>query len=209
MFQKEVVTKVKYAIKNDKNLYIKLSQNGRVETCGKESRQLFGYQKAMNILDGLPKTLKRLKFRVEAATGTTPGENEKKTISNENYTLTEDITRWVEKFGICNDILKDAEKRKEELNTELSRLDKELSDIIHKIEFESPKDLYRGWLVYKKIKQNRESRRILKNELLIVSSVPSLKTDKLDRQVIQKRINGLSKRKYQVRVTEEVEDGGT
>lgn len=119
------------------------------------------------------------------------------------------VSKWAEKFGICNDILKDAGKRKEELNKELSRLDKELSDILHKIEFESPKDLYKGWLVYKKIKQNRERRRMVKDELLIVSSVPNLKTDSLDRQVIQKRINGLSKRKYQIRVTEEVEDEGT
>lgn len=209
MFHEEVVTKVEYVIKNDKNLYIKLSQNGRAETCGKESRQLFKYQKAVNILDGLPKTLKRLKFRVEAVPGTVQDKNRQKSILYKEYIPAEDITRWVEKFGICNDILKDAEKRKEELNTELSRLDKELSDILHKIEFENPKDLYRGWLVYKKIKQNRERRRMLKDELLIVSSAPSLKTDSLDRQVMQKRINGLSKRKYQIRVTEEVEDEGT
>lgn len=209
MFHEEVVTKVEYVIKNDKNLYIKLSQNGKAETCGKESRQLFKYQKAVNILDGLPKTLKRLKFRVEAVPGTVQDKSGQKSILYKEYIPTENITRWVEKFGTCNDILKDAEKRKEELNTELSRLDKELSDILHKIEFENPKDLYRGWLVYKKIKQNRERRRMLKDELLIVSSVPNLKTDSLDRQVIQKRINGLSKRKYQIRVTDEVEDEGT
>ncbi len=198
-----------YIIKNDKNLYIKLSKNGKAETCSKESRQLFGYQKAVNILNGLPKTLKRLKFRVEAATGTVPDKGGQKSILCKEYIPSEDITRWVEKFGTCNDILKDAEKRMEELNAELSRLDKELVDILHRIEFESPKDLYRGWMVYKKIKKNRERRRELKDELLIISSVPRLKTDGLDRQSVQKRIDGLSKRKYQIRAAEEVEDGGT
>ena len=161
----------------------------------------------MNILYRLPKTLKRLKFRVEAATGTVPDKSGQKSILYKEYIPTEDIIIWVEKFGICNDILKDAEKRKEELNTGLSRLDKELADILHRIEFEPPKDLYRGWLVYKKIKKNREKRRLIKDELLIISAAPVLQTDIMDRQSIQKKIDGLSKRKYRIRVTEDDDEG--
>lgn len=57
---------IKYAIKNHKDLYIRLSENGKAATCSKAERDLFEYSKAKNIVNHLPKTLKRLNFRVEA-----------------------------------------------------------------------------------------------------------------------------------------------
>lgn len=197
--------KLGYIIKNDKNLYIKLNVNGKPVTCNKNEKGVFGYQKAMDILAGLPKTLKRFGFKVEALSGKTSTGGQR-TVSNGDYVPSADITRWTDKFGTCYDILEEAKKRTEELNTGLSRLDRELSDILHKIELEPPKDLYKGWLVYKKIKKNREKRRLVKDELLIISAAPVLQTDIMDRQSVQKKIDGLSKRKYRIRITEEAED---
>lgn len=195
-----------YIIKNKKNLYIKLSKNGKPVTCSKNERGVFEYQKALDILASLPKTLKRLGFWVEDISGgkSTDGQE---TVLNSDYIPSGSITRWIEKFGICNDILEEARKRTEELNAELSKLDRELSDILHKIELEPKKDLYKGWLVYKKIKKNREKRRMVKDELLIVSEAPRLQTDTLERQNVKKKVDGLGRRKYRIRVIEETEDG--
>ncbi|MFG6394861.1 MAG: hypothetical protein K1W24_11880 [Lachnospiraceae bacterium] len=195
-----------YIIRNKKNLYIKLSKNGKPVTCSKNERGVFEYQKALDILASLPKTLKRLGFWVEDISGgTNTGGQE--TVLNSDYIPSGSITRWIEKFGICNDILEEARKRTEELNAELSKLDRELSDILHKIELEPKKDLYKGWLVYKKIKKNREKRRMVKDELLIVSEAPRLQTDTLERQNVKKKVDGLGRRKYRIRVIEETEDG--
>ena len=195
-----------YIIRKKKNLYIKLSKNGKPVTCSKNERGVFEYQKALDILASLPKTLKRLGFWVEDISGgTNTGGQE--TVLNSDYIPSGSITRWIEKFGICNDILEEARKRTEELNAELSKLDRELSDILHKIELEPKKDLYKGWLVYKKIKKNREKRRMVKDELLIVSEAPRLQTDTLERQNVKKKVDGLGRRKYRIRVIEETEDG--
>lgn len=55
-----------YVIKNHKNVYIRLNQNGKAVTCAEHEKTLFEYSKAKNVLSGLPKTLKKLNFKVEA-----------------------------------------------------------------------------------------------------------------------------------------------
>lgn len=65
-----------YVIKNHKEVYIKLSVNGRPETCKEHDKTLFEHSKAKNILDNLPKTLKRLNFRVEGIPDLAPKEKE-------------------------------------------------------------------------------------------------------------------------------------
>lgn len=54
-----------YVIKNHKGVYIRLNYNGAPVTCAEHEKSLFEQSKAKNILDSLPKTLKRLKFKVE------------------------------------------------------------------------------------------------------------------------------------------------
>ena len=54
-----------YVIKNHKNLYIRLNKNGSPVTCAEHEKSIFEYSKAKNILNGLPKTLKRLNFMVD------------------------------------------------------------------------------------------------------------------------------------------------
>lgn len=54
-----------FVIKNNKNVYIRLSENGKAETCKEKDMGRFTEQKAKNILKSLPKTLKNLNFRIE------------------------------------------------------------------------------------------------------------------------------------------------
>lgn len=128
---------------------------------------------------------------------------EEKVIENENYIIPNEILEWIEKFGICDDILKEAQKRRDELNKALSEIDKEFVNIIHEIEFEGKIDLYGGWQERNRVKENREKRRKIKDELLIISSVLKMNFRNLDRSIINKIVAGLAKRKFTYRVVEE------
>lgn len=202
---------MKYVIKNNKNLYIRLNEDGRPVTCTKQNKSLFEYSKAKNILGNLPKTLKRMHFKVEAIPDINPKDSnqtnpEPKVIQKENYIVSENVTRWVEKFGICDDILNEAQQRKEELITELSKVDREFSNIIHKIEFENKIDLYGGWIERNDIKANRKKRRDIKDELLIISNVLRIDFRNLSSENVNKAIAGLANRKFTLRVIEEGEE---
>lgn len=197
-----------YVIRNNKNVFIRLNKNGQPVTCSVSDRALFEYSKARNICDSLPKTLKKLKFKVEAIPDIqSKRELERKTIQNQDYILSEDITRWVDKFGVCADILQEAQKREKELIKELDDCDKELLNILHSIEFEKSQNMYGGWQEYKRIKNNRGNRRKIKDELLIVENVlREINPDCMQRERVKKAIDGLFRRKYSFRIVEECEE---
>lgn len=200
-----------YAITNPtKKVYIRLNENGAPVTCGESMKGVFEYSKAKNIVGCLPKTLKRMNFSVQAIPDIPVKEvakSEKKTIQKENYILSEDIIRWVDKFGTCADILNEAMIREKELINELNDIDKEILDVLHIIEIENPKDMYGGWQQYKRIRENRERRRVIKDELLIVEDVlKEINPDCLQRERVQKAIDGLLHRKYTFRIIEEDEE---
>lgn len=204
---------MEYCIRNDKNVFIRLNGNGAPVTCPERDKSLFEWTKANNILNSLPKTLKRLNFKVEAATGIfqiDQRENkdpkpERRVIGNRHYTVPESLLRWIEKFGICDDILKEAQKRKDELNRELSNVDKQFSNLVHEIEFEGKVDLYCGWQERNRIKENREKRRMIKDELLVISGVLRMDFSNIDREKINKAVSGLANRKFTYRIVEEEE----
>lgn len=193
-----------YVIKNYKNVYIRLNGNGKPVTCTEHERTLFEHSKAKNILDSLPKTLKRLKFKIEPIPDIVQ-KTEEKIIESNNYIMSESLKQWIEKFGICDDILKEAQRRKEELNRELSNIDKQFVNLVHEIEFEGKVDLYGGWQERNQIKENREKRRNIKDELLIISNVLRMDFRHIDRETINKAIAGLANRKFTYRIVEEEE----
>lgn len=199
-----------YVIRNHKNVYIKLNQNGTAITCPESEKGLFEESKAKNIVDCLPKTLRRLNFRVVAIPDISPN---KKTIGEkdskrEEYIPSENITRWIEKFGKCGDILDEAEERERQLLKDLKDNDRELIDILHIIEIEKSKDMFSGWKIYKCIRNNRTERRSIKDELLIVENVLSQikNISCLHRERIRKAIDGLFTRKYTFRIVEDEEE---
>lgn len=201
-----------YIIKNFKNVYIRLNKNGAPVTCTENDKTIFEYSKAKNILDSLPKTLKRLNFIVLPISEISIGKDmttKKKTIQSTNYVIPETIQNWVEKFGICDDILKEAIQRKEELYKLLSDVDKEFTNIVHEIEFEDAVDLYSGWKERNRVKENREKRRKIKDELLVLSSVVKMDFRNIDRETIEKVVAGLAKRKFTYRIIEDNEEEAT
>lgn len=194
-----------YIIRNHKGVHIRLNSNGAPVTCAEHEKTLFEYSKAKNILNSLPKTLRRLNFQVVPISDLALKEDSKTeiiVIKNDNYVVPDTILQWVEKFGICDDILKEAQYRKDELYKLLSDVDKEFTNIVHKIEFEEKIDLYGGWTERNEVQENRRKRRKIKDELLVISSVIKMDFTKLDRETINKTVAGLAKRKFTYRVIE-------
>lgn len=198
-----------YVIKNHKNLYIRLNENGKPVTCSEKERGVFEYSKAKNILDNLQKTLKKLNFKVEAIPETIRrrGEEHKKVemkvIQNENYVIPDQVLQWVEKFGICDDILKEAQKRRIELNDILSNFDRGISNWMHDVEMEKKRNACAGYKKYSEIKDIVDKRRVIKDELTIICNILQMDFRQLDRDVVNKAVIGLAKRKFTYRVVEE------
>lgn len=130
-----------YVIKNHKNVYIRLNQNGTAITCPESEKGLFEESKAKNIIGSLPKTLKRLNFKVEPIPDIVQNKKVigKKDNRREDYIPSENITRWIEKFGKCGDILSEAEEREKQLLRDLKDNDRELIDLLHVTEIENLK----------------------------------------------------------------------
>ena len=194
-----------YIIRNNNNLYIKLNENGQPVTCGNSQKQLFEYSKAKNICGSLPKTIKKLNFFVEAL----PDISIKDISANEEintYEPSENVTRWINLLGQCEDVLNEASQRDDELNGELSNVDLKLQDILHNIENTEKCDMYSAWQTMNEIRKLRKERRQIKDEKLILSGIKTQGITYLNRKSVQKCVDGLSKRKYRIRIVEEEED---
>ena len=195
-----------YCIKNNKNVFIKLDNNGSPMTCVESVKGIFEYSKARNILDNIPKTLKRLNFKLEAIPEIPQKVENHKAIATNTYVPSENVTRWVDELGRCEDILSEASNRYEELNGELSDVDLKLQDILHTIELSDKCDMYKSWQMINEIRDLRKQRRNIKDEKLVLSGIKSQGITYLSRSSVQKCVDGLSKRKYRIRIVEEEEE---
>lgn len=206
-----------YVITDGNNRFIKLDAKGTPVVCNYASKDCFDYHKAKNILQSLPKTLKHIPFEVKPLThfankkGTNNQENKKepdnnagsnmKILASSRMEIQYSVKQWIERFGSCGEVLQEAEKRKAELNDELIEVDQECSDILHIIEIEDMKDLYGGWVLYKKVKELRQKRRTIKDEMIVIDHVlEKIDTKIFQRENIESVINKLANRKYYCRV---------
>lgn len=199
-----------YVIRTRKGVYIKLDENGAPVTCPEHEKGMFEYSKATNIAKSLKKSLKKLNFKVEPILEITPQKNKelinifkRKVIESSDYEVSENVTRWIDRFGSCYDSLKEAEQTLITLVAELEACEQELLDILHSIELEPSKDLYGGWQIYKMIRENRKRRRNIKDEATLLNDVlEEINPECLDRERIKRAIDGLTGRKYTFRVIE-------
>lgn len=200
---------MQYMIKNKKNVYIRLNKDGKAVTCTERDKSTFEYSKARNVCDSLPRTLRRLNFQVIAIPDTVNPQKQKppeKVIQKEDYIVGDAITQWVEKFGVCDDILTEARNRRGELYTALTNVDRELSNALHKIELGKSLNARDGFKEYKNIKDILERRRMIKDEALIIGHVSKMDFRDISSENIKKSVAGLANRKFTLRLVEEVED---
>lgn len=199
-----------YVIKNNNSLYIRLDSNGKAVTCVESKKGLFEYSKAKNICASLPKTIRRMNFRVEAMPDIQPQPqpkvDETKVITANTYKPSENVVRWIEKFSRCEDVLNEAAERDGELNRELSDLDLKLQDILHNIELSDKCDMFSAWKMVNDIRDLRKKRRDIKDEKLVLSGIKTQGISYLCKTSVQKCIDGLSKRKYRIRIVDEEDE---
>lgn len=166
--------------------------------------------KAKNIIKNLPKPLQKFHFRIEAIPEIPKKEDsttKPKVIENVGYVPSSNVTQWIEKFGQCGDILNAAIERHSELVKNLSDLDKGLTDLLHSVELERPKDLFKAWIIYTDIRTNRRKRRDVKDELRIIRDViHGVDPAVLQREHIKKSVDDLVNRKYIYRIIEDDEE---
>lgn len=188
-----------------KSLYVRLV-DGRPTTCTKQYRQRFEYSKARNIVDSLPKTMRKFHFRVEPIPEISPPLEQGTTnilvaspIERSPYIVPEEVQAWVDRARQCNGLAKDAAARKTDLVHKLSNADKELSNCLHEIELSRRKNACNGYKEYRRLKIILERRRVIKDELSVVDSILTSDLQSIAMDRIEKVVKNLGKRKFKFR----------
>lgn len=123
--------------------------------------------------------------------------------NTEKVSTAENVQRWIDKIEGLNELATEALHRKDELVQQLSKVDQELSDVNHYIEF-CNLNAAQGYKAYKMIKDRRIKRRSIKNELQVVDIILSKKICETATDEIQKAIAGMDQRTYEPRVLNEL-----
>ena len=197
-----------YVIKNDRNLYIRLNKQGLPVSCGQSNKGLFTNDKARNIVDNLPKHLKKLRFKVEAIPDIVKPKvvETPKVLVKDAYEQAIGISSWLNKFGEYSKTIDEAKSRKEDLLLSLSNVDRKLSNELHKIELEAWKNACSGYFEYKEIKHITEERRKIKDELFILNCILDTDCKNLTLNKLDTLSNKLASRKFVYRIVEDESD---
>lgn len=110
----------------------------------------------------------------------------------------QDIQKWLDKAHSLNGLINEAVVAKNKLDKRLKDVEQEIIDIMHFIEW---KRLNAAQMckIYKMLKERREARRNIKNELLVVEYIVNCTTKTAMEEELKKIIEGLDNRKYEPR----------
>ena len=194
----------------DGSRWITKNRNGKyVPTTCEALADTFGNKEANSVYNNnLSKALKSC-FRVMKVDK--PPElvkqitQEKVNENTETPSNSENIQYWIDKISDLNGLASEALHRKDNLLSQLSKIDQELSDIDHYIEFVNL-NAAQGYKAYRMIKDRRIIRRSIKNELDVLNIILGKKISETATDEIQKAISGMDKRTYEPRVLNELFD---
>ena len=194
----------------DGSRWITKNRNGKyVPTTCEALADTFGNKEANSVYNNnLSKALKSC-FHVEKTDK--PPElvkqitQEKVNENTETPSNSENIQYWIDKVSDLNGLASEALHRKDDLLSQLSKIDQELSDIDHYIEFVNL-NAAQGYKAYRMIKDRRIIRRSIKNELDVLNIILGKKISETATDEIQKAISGMDKRTYEPRVLNELFD---
>ena len=165
-----------------------LCEIGRGNNLSKALKSVFHLKK----IDEPPKLVKQISYEILQE-------------STEKVLVAENIQHWIDKIDGLNGLASEALHRKDELLSQLSKVDQELSDVNHYIEF-CNLNAAQGYKAYKMIKERRIKRRSIKNELQVVEIILNKKISETATDEIQKAIAGMDRRTYEPRVLNELFD---
>lgn len=121
----------------------------------------------------------------------------------EQVMCAENIQKWISRVKDLNGLANEASIRKEFLLQELSKVDMELSDINHYIEF-SNLNAAQGYNASKMIKERRIRRRSVKNELAVLDMILDKKLGESISKELIHSVEALDHRTYKPRVLDEL-----
>lgn len=204
-----MITLAQYVI-TDGSRWIMRNRNGKyVPTSCETLADVYSNKQANSIFQNqLSKALKSC-FHVEKTDK--PPElikqitQEKVNENTETPSNSENIQYWIDKVSDLNGLASEALHRKDNLLSQLSKIDQELSDIDHYIEFVNL-NAAQGYKAYRMIKDRRIIRRSIKNELDVLNIILGKKISETATDEIQKAISGMDKRTYEPRVLNELFD---
>lgn len=125
--------------------------------------------------------------------------------NTEKVSTNENVKKWLDKLSTLNGLAEDANKRKVELLSALSNIDKELVDLSHYIEF-SNLNASQGYKAYKMEKERRCKRRSIKDEITILNVILEKKIGESATEEVKKQLAALDNRIYKPRVLAELFD---
>lgn len=192
-----------YIIRN-KSTYIKLDANGTPAACSKSEAKRFEYSKAQNILQALPKTLRKFHFRVEAVPEIPPPKKSGIIVKNttpkkvlyEPKEIPDTIMQWVERVESLNGLSLEAFDRVKVLKDEYLHIEKRKQDLLHEIELSSKVNACDGYKKYRELKTLLERRREIKDETLVVNILLESNIGQLAAVNFRRRVEGLKSRTY-------------
>lgn len=195
----------RYVITDGKR-WIKKDKKGRYlpTTCGAFAEE-FSKDKADKVLNNsLAKGFRSI-FRVERADDVPKNVKPvSKDFKTEKVQISENITRWIDKVESLNGLFDEVNDRNKELIYELSKVDKELSDLLHYMEF-AKLNAAQGYKAYKMVKERRIKRRHIKNEMDVLAVILSQNVNDISKN-IKNKLNEMDKRTYNPREIEELFD---
>lgn len=125
--------------------------------------------------------------------------------NTEKVMIAENVQIWLDKINDMNNLFKEAKQRKEILEKQLHRLQDEMLDIEHYIEFQNL-NAAQGYKASKELKTCRIKRRSIKNEIVIIDIILKQKVGENMSNEVYQKIEELDKRTYKPRVRTDLFD---
>lgn len=197
----------------DGNRFIYRMHNGKyVPTSSEAMADIFTKKAANRIFENSLSKPLRAQFRVErydkpnkSPEGIQQVTEKDLQENTEKVLLSENIQKWIDKLSDLNGLAKDANDRKQVLEKDLSKVNMEIQDCLHYIEF-TKLNAAQGYKAYKILKERRVRRRSIKNELQVLDIIMEKKLGETVTDEIMKRISGMDHRSYAPRVLTELFD---
>ncbi len=191
----------RFIFRNHKGKYVPVS--------GELMADKYTKKQAVSIMEhSLSKPLKA-KFRLERYDK--PPEGMERVVKDdleqntEKVMVADNIQRWIDKLNDLNGLIKEANDRKCVLEKDLSKVDMEIQDCLHYIEF-MKLNAAQGYQAYKLLKERRVRRRSIKNELQVLDIILEKNFNDSFMDDIKKQISGMDHRLYRPRVLQELFD---
>ena len=115
----------------------------------------------------------------------------------------DETLEWISKLVSVMEVLSDSENRLSTAIDNLSKVDKEISDIQHYIEF-GYFNCYQGWLCFKMLQNKLRQRRKFKNEISVLNIIRRSKINTDELSSLSKTISASRKKMYSPRVFTEL-----